>query len=237
MAENQKPQITGETTPSTLYKYCPPSRIEFLERMTLRFSRPTEFNDVFDTYYLVPKVSTPRSASERLRVRNEFGVLCLTERADNHLMWVNYAADHTGFVVGFDATSSFFTENERVLGKVNYQSRPNVFSVADLQVCFEKSADWKYEKEWRCVRAFNKSESRDVEFNVPLIKEIVFGWKMEPWHVTRILQWAKTYDAATQFFASNPSRKSWIFENRPTKMVVCDRCNGDGHLANNEATE
>ena len=35
------------------------------------------------------------------------GVLCLTERPDNHMMWVNYARNHTGFVIGFDLASPF----------------------------------------------------------------------------------------------------------------------------------
>jgi hypothetical protein len=223
--------------PSILYKYCPPGRIDSLEGLAMRFSRPTEFNDTFDSYYLVPKGATPAGTSERFRLRNEFGILCLTERANNHLMWVNYAADHTGFVMGFDATASFFKEDHRTLGKVNYQSGPSVFPVADLRVCFEKSADWKYEKEWRCVRAFGKNESRDVEITPPLIKQIIFGWKMKPWHVTRILQWAEAYEAGTQFLVSSPASKSWIFENHLTKVVVCKRCDGDGHLVDDQAIE
>ena len=29
-------------------------------------------------------------------------ILCLTEQSNNHLMWVNYARNHTGFVLGFE---------------------------------------------------------------------------------------------------------------------------------------
>src|SRR5258708_6058609 len=38
-----------------LYKYLPPERIDILESMELRFSRPSEFNDTFDSQYLVPR--------------------------------------------------------------------------------------------------------------------------------------------------------------------------------------
>jgi hypothetical protein len=41
--------------PQTLYKYLPPDRIDVLETLRFRFSAPTEFNDTFDTRYLVKR--------------------------------------------------------------------------------------------------------------------------------------------------------------------------------------
>ncbi len=88
--------------PSILYRYFSPERIDVLENMELRFSRPSEFNDTFDTHYLVPRDQSTKRSLERVRLRAKLGILCLTEQSNNHLMWVNYARNHTGFVLGFE---------------------------------------------------------------------------------------------------------------------------------------
>ena len=40
--------------PHTLYKYYPPERIDVLDRLHVRFSPPTDFNDAFDSFHSVP---------------------------------------------------------------------------------------------------------------------------------------------------------------------------------------
>jgi len=102
---------------SVLYKYVPPERIDILESMELRFSPPSEFNDQFDTHFLLPKDKRSSGIAARFKLRARLGVLCLTERPDNHLMWVNYARNHTGFVLGFDANAPFFTRTRRFFEK------------------------------------------------------------------------------------------------------------------------
>ncbi|EPJ44297.1 MAG: hypothetical protein OFPII_35920 [Osedax symbiont Rs1] len=37
-----------------------------------------------------------------------YGILSMTERIDNLLMWSHYADSHTGFVIGFDPSHDFF---------------------------------------------------------------------------------------------------------------------------------
>jgi hypothetical protein len=217
--------------PAILYKYLPPERIDVLENMQLCFSPPSSFNDTFDTHYLVPKSQGLKAIAGRLRLRTQLGVLCLTEQPDNQLMWVHYARKHTGFVVGFNANASFFRENTRTLSKVIYRSRPKVFSEADLNVCFYKPDVWNYEKEWRCVRSFQPSESRLVAIEPGLITQIVFGYQMETWQIARIVQYAKSYEMThTQFFVSAPSHKSWTFENTPKTMSACPNCDGNGYI-------
>jgi Protein of unknown function (DUF2971) len=120
-------QVPESLAPEVLYKYLPPERIDILESMELRFSSPSQFNDTFDTQYLVPKSQGFKGKAARTMLRNRLGVLCLTERPDNHLMWVHYAHNHTGFVLGFDAHAPFFREDQRVLRKVVYQKGPKVF--------------------------------------------------------------------------------------------------------------
>jgi len=224
-----------QTVPTTLYKYFPPERISVLENLEIRFSRPSEFNDAFDTHYLVPTSQGSPAIRERMRLKNKIGIFCLTERADNHLMWVHYAQNHTGFVLGFNASASFFRENNRVLGKVNYLNHPKVFGEAGVNVCFYKSDKWEYEQEWRCVRSFDVSESRVVGIEPSLISQIILGSQMEPWQITRIVQYADAYEMVhVQFFRSFPSHKSWTFENKRKVMSVCSKCSGDGYLTEDD---
>jgi hypothetical protein len=164
------------------------------------------------------------------------GVLCLTERPDNHIMWVNYAKSHTGFVIGFDSASSFFEEDGRELRKVIYQSTPPVFPAPDESGCFFKSPEWQYEQEWRCVRRFNQDERRSVSFEWPMVKEIIFGNLMERWMVSRILQCATIYSKGDSvpmplLFSSSPSHSEWRFVKQERHIALCDKCEGDGYVS------
>ncbi len=228
MSAFQSVQVPESSLPEVLYKYLPPERIDILESMELRFSNPSQFNDTFDTQYLVPKSQGLKGKTARIQLRNRLGIFCLTERPDNHLMWVHYARNHTGFVLGFNARASFFQENNRVLRNVVYRRGPKVFSEADMNVCFYKSAHWKYEQEWRCVRSFDISESRIAGIEPNLITHVIFGSRMETWQIARIVLYATAFEMTpTQFLLSYPSRTSWTIENHSKKMSLCMNCEGN----------
>src|SRR5579862_2843271 len=93
-----KAQTDDTLTPLVLYKYLPPDRIDLLLDMEIRFSRPSDFNDAFDSHYVVT-ASDSKTVSDgktaRSRLKNRLGIFCLTESRDNHLMWVHYAKNHT----------------------------------------------------------------------------------------------------------------------------------------------
>ena len=146
------------------------------------------------------------NAYERSNLLKRVGVLCLTERADDQLMWVNYAKNHTGFVIGLDAQAPFFNEDGRLLRKVQYQGSPRVFPVPNICGCFYKASLWKHEREWRCVRDFEESEARLVPIDPSLITEIVIGHKMETWNVAQLaLRVAGQEISHVRFFLSSPS--------------------------------
>lgn len=231
MTDVETINIPISPVPPVLYKYLPPERIDLLESMELRFSRPSQFNDTFDTHYLVPKAQGSKGTLARFRLRNRLGILCLSERPDNHLMWVHYARKHTGFVLGFDASADFFHEDSRILRKVIYQDGPSVLPEPDLTACFHKSKEWTYEQEWRCVREFESSEPRTVAINSLLITQIILGSQMETWQIARIVQYATAFEMThTQFRLSSPSKNSWVIENNPKTISLCDCCGGNGYL-------
>jgi Protein of unknown function (DUF2971) len=100
-----------------------------------------------------------------------FGILSLTEKPDNLLMWAHYAYRHEGFVIGFNVEHEYFTHLIDVdnaiseFGKVKYSiERPRKISerldVADIY--FTKSLEWEYEQEWRIIRPLNFKQMNDI---------------------------------------------------------------------------
>ena len=84
------------------------------------------------------------------------GCLCLSATASSILMWSHYAANHTGFVVSFDADHKYFrTDTDPV---VYSDTRPAVTSISKegyRALFFTKSKDWAYEKEYRKYHRFD----------------------------------------------------------------------------------
>ena len=124
------------------------------------------------------------------------GVLSLTEKADNLLMWAHYAQQHTGFVIEFDANDLFFHQRRSkadefgYLRKVKYSmNRPNVVltKVTSAEMFLTKSKDWRYEQEWRMLRPLkDATEVRVIEeesihlYQIPgsCITKVIVGARM-----------------------------------------------------------
>lgn len=225
-------ELAKSKLPPTLYKYCPPERIDILSDLRIRFSPPSEFNDTFDTQFR-PAPSEKVSQSERAKLkiarsrrRNQLGILCLTKDPDNHLMWVNYARDHKGFVIGFRTDAPFFQAGGNGLRRVIYEPPPPDSPEEDA--CFYKSEDWKYEKEWRFVRRFGESEDRLVAIHDEnLISEIIFGHRMEDGDISKIVAYAE--DIAPAFFLSTPDHSQRKFVNKRKAVTPCKHCYGSGY--------
>jgi hypothetical protein len=225
-----------QALPSVLYKYYPPDRIESaLIDATLHFTEPAKFNDAFDSNYPIPSKATAAQAA-RLKFRRDTGIFCMTTKPDHQLMWVNYAAQHTGFVIGYDTSHFAFSEGGAILNAVEYSdeqfdvSDPNHPAVDDA---FKKTKLWEYEDEWRCVRNFGMSESRDVEIGYEGILKVILGWKMEDHHVSRILLLAHAAEAGghkIQICESEPLMISRRFKHQPSTRMICEKCGGSGHV-------
>lgn len=124
------------------------------------------------------------------------GVLCLSEKNDDLLMWAHYADSHKGFAMEFDSTSDFFNKKLRVddslrcLRKVKYsQKRPAIVLSNPNEEDFflTKSSHWEYEAEWRMmIPLADATKSITVgdesiclfEFPKDAVKSITFGAKM-----------------------------------------------------------
>jgi len=95
------------------------------------------------------------------------GVLSLTEKPDNLLMWAHYAQQHQGFVIQFDETHGFFRQQDQDnpdlgrLLKVTYSNdrplRASMLELTTQELFLSKGRDWEYEQEWRVLRLLTDS--------------------------------------------------------------------------------
>lgn len=126
------------------------------------------------------------------------GVLCLTEKPDNLLMWAHYANNHQGFVVEFDVENQFFNQKLhdddfiRCLQKVNYTQnvpRTSLLDLKNLDFILTKSMDWSYEQEWRMILMLDKCSQRikaeplDIclfELPVSCVSKVIMGCRASP---------------------------------------------------------
>jgi hypothetical protein len=90
------------------------------------------------------------------------GVLSLSQKHDDILMWAHYAQNNKGFVIEFDGNHKFFNQPmddhslSGCLHRVVYsEDRPNRDSMLDMSpsdIFLLKSEKWRYEEEWRMLQ-------------------------------------------------------------------------------------
>ena len=97
---------------------------------------------------------------------NRVGILSLSKTPDNLLMWAHYAKGHTGFVLEFDGSHDFFKDDRPVFGfakpePVEYSSERPRMQINDPNmsaIFFTKGIPWKYEREWRYLKAIEDAD-------------------------------------------------------------------------------
>lgn len=150
-------------------------------------NNPLQFNTLMDE--AKDKLSTVLS----LKFNELIGVLSLTEKPDNLLMWSHYAESHTGYCISFNSNHSFFNRKRSEkdefyhLRKVEYLTHRPSKHLVDMNgtdIFLLKSDVWEYEQEWRMC-AFLPDADTIINsivpavhlFNFPVdaIDEIIIG--------------------------------------------------------------
>lgn len=168
-----------------LYKYLKPERINVVRDLRLRFTLPGFLDDPFECRVSFDLESfrskfKDRDYSEdectrdwRRYLSAEFGILCLTKKPDNLVMWAHYAAAHRGFLIELDSENEFF--HRRYVWTIDWKwmdmmplEAPGYGNLQDVyymeqrpvsqdsneiltDYLFVKSEDWAYEEEARMV--------------------------------------------------------------------------------------
>jgi hypothetical protein len=100
-----------------------------------------------------------------ITVKDELGCFCLTEFPNSQRMWTEYAAQGTGFVMGFNTRHSGFVQQlmpRGRLGKVEYSDEPfgsalgTILEEDATGLMFRKRLKYSFESEWRIVRLLRR---------------------------------------------------------------------------------
>ena len=143
------------------------------------------------------------------------GLISLTTKPDNLLMWAHYANCHRGFVVGL-SSEILYEVIGGTIGPVNYvedfpfmplfpENGEDVQHM--IKMLNSKSPHWTYENEYRLT----KSESANKAFQLPVeaITEIVLGCKMNTDDRKEIIKIADANLPNARIFEANTSLESF----------------------------
>ncbi len=132
--------------------------------------------------------------TNREDIDKTFGILSLTPKPLNYLMWSHYADSHKGFCIGFDTTLLYDVVNGS-LGPVYYEDEVpklrlfgDTFDFHSKQLA-TKSKVWEYEEEFRIVKSNASKET--IKYPKEMIKQIYLGCKMEFEDKNKIINFAK----------------------------------------------
>ncbi|PSV29284.1 DUF2971 domain-containing protein [Photobacterium sp. GB-72] len=153
-------------------------------------SKPTEFNDPFDSILTIDFENKKINSLFNEYVEHK-AISCFSKNMDNILMWSHYADCHRGFCIGIDCLE---LENSKIMVEVKYsESFLEVDNDTFLhsnkiggineewqRILTQKYDDWKYEEEVRLILQLNDSNAKGKLFCLPdgAIKEIYFGCNM-----------------------------------------------------------
>jgi len=162
MDEDLKTMVQEELQkfPSEIRKQISPAQLEAVTRKLYEQHWPS-----LETKFKEMGSETTRVFIDKANTL--IGVLSLTEKNDNLLMWSHYAYSHKGFCIGFDNTSPFFNKKRSEvdefyhLRKVTYSKiRPSKLlnQLNGVELFLIKSQAWEYEQEWRMCAVLEDSE-------------------------------------------------------------------------------
>lgn len=201
--------------PKKLYKYLTSDGAQKLfssDQPAIWFRFSNRLNDVYDL----------RPIGSYMDEFASIATFCLSETPHSSPMWAHYGSNGEGVVLEFSLQSEFFAENPSM--KVRYRSkRPTVKNT--LKALTTKSAEWAYEREWRCLRELPSTRSRGDMF-LPADQAVSVPFPFEA--LTAIIHGYDSRVSAEKFLA-RPEAKH-------VKQLVC-RTNARGYGFNVRALD
>ena len=164
------------------YKYRDTSNIvrllDILIRNRLYACTNDKLNDPMEGKFLYSGGS--KDYKKRIKEKLDKMLICsLSTTCDNGLLWTHYAKQHTGCCIEVEITAeSWKQENIKYLTNI-----PNIDETvfqndedAVDAILFQKSIDWSYEHETRCIK---KKEDNTKPYLAIRVKRILLGIRMD----------------------------------------------------------
>jgi len=152
-------------------------------------------------------------SNARDTVFKKWGILCLSRKRDDVLMWSHYCASHTGFVIGFDVLKcpEFFC----IPLNVTYSKDYPMFAYLEESEKIVahgiaiKSKQWEYEEEVRIM----KEPSGLHKFSGDCLTQVIFGCRMPDNSKNQVLAHIHDYNFKhVEIWEAACSRKSYVLE-------------------------
>ncbi len=178
-----------------LYKYVKADICQkILNNGTIRFTPPNEFNDPFELLPAKKEYTYEMNKKFQDYASRKIGILSLTEKRNDLVMWSHYAHDHKGVVIEFSVNNEFmnihdFGNKEATCQKVKYEEKrcwaPDEWNQKEkydfiLKLGITKSTYWENEKEWRgFCEIESKNNSYLIKFPPKIITGIIYGCRID----------------------------------------------------------
>lgn len=186
--------------------------IKFKERKKLEINLITHFSNVNGV------------SNSFHKTLDTYGILSMSEKWDQILMWSHYSDSHAGFCIGIDFQIE--TDDDFVYGrKVKYQEEypkisPLDFGKGDIDTdadfysstILTKSNHWEYEEEVRFLKLRSEGGSGEYGFNKRKIKELIIGAEMKEEAKNDLLSVVKEFTPWIEIYQAKLSKTSFSIE-------------------------
>lgn len=143
-------------------------------------------------------------------ITQKVGVLCVSTKRDDILMWSHYGDSHRGVCLEFDGSSTFMAHAQKVI----YASeRRPINSYADTReemmekALLTKSEHWRYEAEWRVLR-YQKGPGV-VTFHPPSLTGVIIGAQASAATIGSIESWTRQSASPIKVYRASISNRTY----------------------------
>jgi hypothetical protein len=140
------------------------------------------------------------------------GILCLSNKRDDILMWSHYADGHTGFCLEFDKDG---LRSWNFCAPVWYRKPYPVFKefvnhpqALHRLFLLRKSDHWKYEKEWRVI-ANCIPRNRYLRFPDHLLTGVILGCQMPKKNKDMVCRWVSGRKIHPKLYQSKKKKSEY----------------------------
>ncbi|MEA3226776.1 MAG: DUF2971 domain-containing protein [Planctomycetota bacterium] len=155
--------------------------------------------------------------------RENAGVLSLSEKWSNILMWSHYADSHRGICIGFDFTKLLFVFNGTPFPAlaVKYPELNDYplweYLDDDHGAIFNKqyltkALDWEYEREWRVVLPEKGRTSQ--EFEPAAIVSVHLGCQISERHKENVVNWCLQREQKPRIYETAKDESSYSLQEK-----------------------
>jgi len=148
-----------------------------------------------------------------LSENEKLGILCLSNKRDDILMWSHYADGHTGFCLEFDKDG---LRSWNFCAPVRYRKPYSTFKefvnhpqALHRLFLLRKSDHWKYEKEWRVIANCRTPRNRYLRFPDHILTGVILGCQMPKKHKDMICHWAESRKIHPKLYQSNKKESEY----------------------------